>query len=1081
MAIVGGLAGIATSLGGAAAANAATTPTLLVDAGSALRPVTHVASGGLYGLATDSLPSEDVVAALNPNTFVQMAPDGGQLPNGETAPGGDVLQVLKLAHEVGAKVVVRMPDWFPTFPYSASGPMTLSAWDAEVDTQIALVENSPYASSVAAWAPWNEPDANWTGSITADDGTPLNFNTFWQNTYNEIRKDDPNAVIQGPSFSQFGNRTCTPAQEASTRGADCGSIQAFLQFAQSTSTVPNIIAWHELSGEPRIAGDVATYRSYEISAIGHTLPIAIEEYGEPSEVGIPGDMAGYIAKFERTGVHDAEIAFWNEYGSFGDTLTGTGGSPNGAYWLYKWYADMTGNMLTTTPTNLPVNSNFDGFASATADGRKLSVVFGGNTGAEQVTLNNLNALNLGNQVNVSVQYVPSRGRTAPVAGPLTLSNTTESVTDGTLTVPINSLSAADGYRIVVTPAVQAPADLSGTYKLGNLGSGLDLTPVDNSGKAGTAVEQDSSRGNSNQQWTVKSVGSGNYTIQNDGKGLFLGTDSTANGAGVTLQESASAADDQWQLTPDGRGNVSITNAGTGLPLGIADRSTAQSAAAIQTAAGVPTPVCTATQNRTAGVFGNAVSLCGDGEFVNLPKNIVQGITGDWSISAWIRPQSNTMWSRVFDFGTGTTDYMYLTVDNAGGDLRFAMSTNGPGAEQGINSSFPIDQFGQDNNPFPVGQIGTSSSSTFAPSFANSSAALLPLDKWSLVTVTVSGTTGTLYVNGTAVGNNTDITLHPSSLGPTTQDWLGRSEFGDPFFHGAIDDVNIYNTALTAAQITAMATGATPGNGNVADYTFNEATGPAAADSSGNGQTATIVSAPTQTSANSPHVPGEIGNALQLNGNGEYVQLPNGIVSGLHDFTISTWVNPSANLPWSRIFDFGNGTNDFMFMTLSAGGGPLIFSDATPTNPGQTLTAPGQLPLNTWSHVAVTLSGTTGTLYVDGKAVATNNNMVVNPSDLGVTTQNWIGHSQFSADPFLAATVDDFQIYDHALSASDIAALASGQAGAGNVADYKFDEASGTTAVDSSGNGNNATIFLSPTAEVGASDDQFWQLDQATSK
>ncbi len=340
-------------------------------------------------------------------------------------------------------------------------------------------------------------------------------------------------------------------------------------------------------------------------------------------------------------------------------------------------------------------------------------------------------------------------------------------------------------------------------------------------------------------------------------------------------------------------------------------------------------------------------------------------------------------------------------------------------------------------------------------------------------MTVSGTTGTLYVNGTAVGNNTDITLHPSSLGPTDQDWLGRSEFGDPYFHGAFDDVNIYNRALTTAQVAAMATGTAPGNGNVADYTFNEATGVAASDSSGNGQNATIVSPPPSAGATGPRVAGEIGNALQLNGNGEYVQLPNGIVSGLHDFTISTWVKPTANLPWSRIFDFGNGTNDFMFMTLSAGGGPLIFSDATPTNAGQTLTAPGELPLNTWSQVAVTLSGTTGTLYIDGQAVATNDNMVVNPSDLGVTTQNWIGHSQFSADPFLAATVDDFQIYDHALSASDIAALASGQAGAGNVADYKFDEASGTTAVDSSGNGNNATIFLSPTAEVGASDDQFW--------
>ena len=62
------------------------------------------------------------------------------------------------------------------------------------------------------------------------------------------------------------------------------------------------------------------------------------------------------------------------------------------------------------------------------------------------------------------------------------------------------------------------------------------------------------------------------------------------------------------------------------------------------------------------------------------------------------------------------------------------------------------------------------------------------------------------------------------------------------------------------------------------------------------------------------------------------------------------------------------------------------------------------------------------------------------------------------DPFLDGTVDDFHIYDRALSAADIAALAGGQPGAGNVADYKFDEDSGETALDSSGNGRNATII-----------------------
>jgi hypothetical protein len=58
-------------------------------------------------------------------------------------------------------------------------------------------------------------------------------------------------------------------------------------------------------------------------------------------------------------------------------------------------------------------------------------------------------------------------------------------------------------------------------------------------------------------------------------------------------------------------------------------------------------------------------------------------------------------------------------------------------------------------------------------------------------------------------------------------------------------------------------------------------------------------------------------------------------------------------------------------------------------------------------------------------VGTNTAMTLKPSSLGSTTQNWIGRSMFSADPYLDGQIDDFRIYDRALSAAEVQALYGG--------------------------------------------------------
>jgi hypothetical protein len=172
-----------------------------------------------------------------------------------------------------------------------------------------------------------------------------------------------------------------------------------------------------------------------------------------------------------------------------------------------------------------------------------------------------------------------------------------------------------------------------------------------------------------------------------------------------------------------------------------------------------------------GTFSNGVLILSSSssQYANLPAGIVSSLS-NCTVMAWVNLNSTATWSRIFDFGNDTATYMFLAPQNgSSGTLRFAITTNSSGGEQQINC-----------------------------------ASTLSTDAWHQVALTLNTNQGILYLDGVAVGTNTSRTLNPAILGLTTNNYLGKSQWSDPYFNGLFDEFRIYNAGLSSAEIAATA-------------------------------------------------------------------------------------------------------------------------------------------------------------------------------------------------------------------------------------------------------------------------------------
>ncbi len=226
----------------------------------------------------------------------------------------------------------------------------------------------------------------------------------------------------------------------------------------------------------------------------------------------------------------------------------------------------------------------------------------------------------------------------------------------------------------------------------------------------------------------------------------------------------------------------------------------------------------------------------------------------------------------------------------------------------------------------------------------------------------------------------------------------------------VDDIRLYATAPAATAP------ADPGTtGLIALYAMDGNV----QDGSGKGNNGTL-------KGDGSYDAGYAGQALVFNGINTYVELPLGtLMTSLTNTTIATHVYfGGGSGSWQRLFDFGSGTNAYMFLCPRQGtSGNMRFAIRNAATGEQIVDSP-KVMTEGWHHTAVTIDSATMriSLYVDGDLVASGSTVLL-PKDIGNTTQNWLGRSQYIADAYFLGSIDDFRIYDRVLSPAELRYLA----------------------------------------------------------
>lgn len=209
------------------------------------------------------------------------------------------------------------------------------------------------------------------------------------------------------------------------------------------------------------------------------------------------------------------------------------------------------------------------------------------------------------------------------------------------------------------------------------------------------------------------------------------------------------------------------------------------------------------------------------------------------------------------------------------------------------------------------------------------------------------------------------------------------------------------------------------------YKFDETGGTFAYDSSGNGNNGIIVGGSNASWSTTGRNGSGCISFSGSNTTQAYVSLPANIADTYTTMTAAAWVYcTNSTSDAVSLFTFGpaaaSSPSKYIMMLLNG----TRFMITTSSNGGeQNITTGTTLTRSVWQHIAVTLNGNTGILYVNGSEVARNTDMTLKPSDLApMAGGNFIGRSEWTADRYLKGSIDDFRLYNRALSPTEIGSI-----------------------------------------------------------